>query len=526
MANGFVLPRGTTFTARIAPGEKTACRFRTARDVVLYPLEISDARLTAVPHDVAGLDRYVSPARPVRGALRIRLRTTDATRIADLQGLDRLPVYLSGDEQVASRLFELSHTAGVALLIGEPGRIGLPDHALSVVTSSPVLHEGLEPDQGLLPLSWSKSHGHNLLREYFACPGRFFFFTLTGLREGFSRIRGREVEIILLLDQPADRLASMVDAARFALFCTPVINLFPSRTDQLEIPVGGTDTLLVPSRVNPLDHEVFAVERIVAQDAPASKGLEFRPLFETRNNDQGNYGRSFTIRREQRLTSGFARINGTRTPYIGTEVFVSLVDQNDAPYGGNLCYMTGDVWLTNRDLPLLVARNGTNDLEGADEDVIDSVGLVRPPSPPRPPFGEREAPWRLIRQLNFNYLPFSHMDHRDGGKGLRDFVRLHLSGDDSEGRRQVEGLIGMKTRPVTRMLPGNGPLVFGRGTECVLTVDETGFSGSSPYLLGLILEHFLAHHASISSFTQMELHSMQRGLIARWPVRMGTQGDH
>ncbi len=118
------------------------------------------------------------------------------------------------------------------------------------------------------------------------------------------------------------------------------------------------------------------------------------------------------------------------------------------------------------------------------------------------------------------------MDHRDGGKGLRDFVRLHLSDGDTEGLRQIEGLIGMKTRPVTRMLPGNGPLVFGRGTECVLTVDETGFSGASPYLLGVILEHFLARHASISSFAQTELHSMQRGLIARWPVRMGKSGGH
>ncbi len=381
-ANGFVLPRGTPFRARVALGEKTACRFRSALDVVLYPLEISGAQLTAVPADIAGLDRYVSSDRPVRGALRIRLRTTNAAHIADLQGLDRLPVYLSGDEQVASRLFELLHAAGVALLMGEPGRVGAPGHPLSVVTSNPIVHEGLEADQGLLPLGWSKFHGHNLLREYFACPSRFFFFTLTGLKAGFSRIHSREVEIILLLDQPTDGLANLVDAAGFALFCTPVVNLFPGRTDQREIPLGGTDTLLVPSRISPLDHEVFAVERIVAQDAPTSKGLEFRPLFETLNSDQGNYGRYFAIRREQRLTSSSARMNGTRTPYIGTEVFVSLVDQNDAPYGGNLRYLTGDVWLTNRDLPLLVPRNGIDDLEGADEDVIDSVGLIRPPSAP------------------------------------------------------------------------------------------------------------------------------------------------
>jgi len=116
------------------------------------------------------------------------------------------------------------------------------------------------------------------------------------------------------------------------------------------------------------------------------------------------------------------------------------------------------------------------------------------------------------------------MDHREGGQGLRDLLRLFLSSDDRERQRQVDALIGVKTEPVNSMLPGNGPLVFGRGVECVLTVDETGFSGVSPYLIGLIIEHYMARHASINSFTQTELHSMQRGLVARWPMRIGTRG--
>jgi type VI secretion system protein ImpG len=83
----------------------------------------------------------------------------------------------------------------------------------------------------------------------------------------------------------------------------------------------------------------------------------------------------------------------------------------------------------------------------------------------------------------------------------------------------------VKTQPVSRKLPGKGPLVFGRGIECLLTVDESGFSGVSPYLFGLILEHFLMRHVSINTFTQTELHSMQRGRLMRWPVRMGARGS-
>lgn len=521
LAEGFRIARGSAFAARVPDGEQTACQFRSGQDVTLYPLEIVDARLTGVPPDIPSLDRYVPAHAQVLGALRLRLRTTGDANIADLKALDRLPIYLAGDEQVASHLFELLHTAGIASLTGVPGELG---RALHAVTSDAVVHEGLGPDEGLLPLIWSSFHGHNLLHEYFACPSRFYFFSLTGLEAGLARINGKEAEIVILLDRTPDALANLVDASRFALFCTPVVNLFRQRTDRIELSQAATEFHLVPSRLQPLDYEVFAVESMSGQVAATSKQLPFRPLYQTLNNDEGNYGRYFSIRRERRLMSDSARRYGTRTPYVGTETFVSLVDQNEAPYTEAIRYLSVDAWLTNRDLPSLVPRNGVTDLKVSESAPLVGIGLIRAPSAPKAPYAERDMAWRLIRQLNFNYLPLADLDHRAGGQGLRDLLRLFLTGEDESQQRQVESLVGVKTRPVTRRLPGGGPLVFGRGIECSLTVDESGFSGTSPYLFGLILEHYLARHVSINVFTQTELHSMQRGRVARWPVRMGSRG--
>ncbi|MEJ5173865.1 type VI secretion system baseplate subunit TssF, partial [Erwinia sp. MYb416] len=84
--------------------------------------------------------------------------------------------------------------------------------------------------------------------------------------------------------------------------------------------------------------------------------------------------------------------------------------------------------------------------------------------------------------------------------------------------------VGCKSEPVIRRIPGDGLLVYGRGVRCMLTVDEEGFSGISPYLFGLIMENYLARHAAINIFTETELHSMQRGLIARWGARPGRRG--
>ncbi|MEA7515204.1 hypothetical protein ONK27_25990, partial [Salmonella enterica subsp. enterica serovar Virginia] len=41
---------------------------------------------------------------------------------------------------------------------------------------------------------------------------------------------------------------------------------------------------------------------------------------------------------------------GTRTPYTGSEVFLSLVDQHEAPYPENLRHITVTAMVTNRDL--------------------------------------------------------------------------------------------------------------------------------------------------------------------------------
>jgi type VI secretion system protein ImpG len=103
-------------------------------------------------------------------------------------------------------------------------------------------------------------------------------------------------------------------------------------------------------------------------------------------------------------------------------------------------------------------------------------------------------------------------------------LRMFVQQDDRIGHQQVSSLMASHIAPVTRRLPASGPLVFGRGIECRLTVDEDGFSGISPYLFGLILEHYLARHVAINTFVQTRLHSMQRGEVALWPVRMGQRG--
>ena len=302
------------------------------------------------------------------------------------------------------------------------------------------------------------------------------------------------------------------------------MNLFPRRTDRLEVNTGQSEFHLLPDRSRPRDYEVFSVSEMVGQRFDGDVGVTFRPMFQTLNQDEGNHGKYFSLRREVRRESDSARKYGTRTAYTGTEIFVSLVDQHEAPYSETLRYLSVQALVTNRDLPRLIPRNGVSDLFVADSIPVVSVGLIRPPSAPIPAFAQGELAWRLVRQLGFNYLPLMDMDAREGAQALRDMLRLFVNTQDTVASRQISALIGSQVKPVTQRLPGAGPLVYGRGVQCTLTVDEEGFSGSSPYLFGVVLEHYLSRHVAINVFTQTKLESMQRGTIAQWPVRMGTRG--
>ncbi|MCX8958677.1 type VI secretion system baseplate subunit TssF [Erwinia psidii] len=520
LTRGYLVPKNSAFYTKILPGENSRCEFRNGQEVTLWPLKITEARLTSIPPDLPNLEKYrVSHAR-LKGALRIKLRLQGDQVFSQLEGLHELPLYIDGDESVVSHIFELVHTSNVAMII----RSGGTKEQDVIINQRPVAFEGLKPDQTLLPMAWNMFHGHNLIHEYFACRQRFYFFTLTQLGQALRLNHTNETELIILLDRLPQELIGHVEPSKFLLFCTPVINLFSKVVDRIEVNRALNSFHVVPDRSRPMDFEIFSINKVLGQQAEKSEEVVFNPLYQTRHCDYGNFGRYFSIQREARTKEETKRKYDTRTPYLGTEVFVSLVDQEEAPYADHIRYLTVEAMVTNRDLPRLISRNTSYDLSMNDAVPLLGATFICQPSAPRAPFALGESAWRLIRQLSFNYLPLSDMDHSLGGESLRNMLRLFLNSSDHQSTNQVNSLVGCKSEPVTRRLPSDGLLVYGRGVRCTLTVDEEGFSGISPYLFGLIMENYLSRHAAINIFTETQLHSMQRGLIASWQGRPGKRG--
>lgn len=514
---GYELPRHTILRGRMIKGEQTACEFRTGHAVTLWPLKITQAGIGPVPAEIAHAMPAV--ARQAKSAITIKLEAVGGARFSEMP-LDRLEFFLSGAELHALRVLELAvhHSVGTVCRSG-PGStariVPLGDEAIR--------HEGFDPDQALLPYDARSFQGYRLLHEYFAFPDRYLFFSVKNLRAAAAAMDGTTMEIVILLDRADSDLERLVDAWHFSLFCTPIINLVPRRSDRIPVGPGQHEHHAVIDRTRPRDFEIFTVERVTGHMSSGSEEREFRPFLGSFAADDGDFGSYFSLRREPRLVSDRARAQGTRTSYTGSEVYVSLVDQHDAPFPHSLRHITIDALCTNRDLPLLLPTGLESDFTLRVSAPVRAVRILRGPSRPYPALAEGALTWRLISHLGLNYLSLTDVDATQGAAALREMLDLYGNLADPAVRRQIQGVRSMALAPVFRRLPEPGPIVFGRGVEIALKIDEVAFSGSSPYLFGAVLEQFFSRHVSLNAFTEFALSSLQRGEIARWMPRIGRR---
>jgi type VI secretion system protein ImpG len=506
LKQGFLVPRGSAMRSVLGKGDNTACEYRTAHDVTLWPIELVEAKFSTR----AGIDARL-PAN-VKAALRLRLCTSGGIAWRDLP-LDRLCLHLRGADNVPVRIYE-TILAGVAgVLVGQ-----------QLLPKSSVQPIGFDEREALLPSGARTFQGYRLLQEYFAFPQRYQFVELTGLRPALALCADNQIDITILLNRADAQLEQSLDSANFALHCTPAINLFQRRADRINVTDEQLEYHVLVDRTRPMDYEVFQVDAVTGYGSGPGSEQAFRAFYTARDIGALHQDKAFyQVRREKRTVSQRQRRDGPRSSYLGSEAFISIVDAAEAPYSQDLRQLGLSVWCTNRDLPLSMPLG-----VGKTDFILDSgaplvaVRCVAGPSQPHPSFAEGSMAWRLLNQLSLNYLSLVDTDAERGAVALRELLALYCHPGDSSSERQVEGVRSIAATPVTRRMPSPGPIAFGRGIELTVTLDDAAFEGTGAFLLGAVLSRFFAQYVSLNSFTETVVRTVARGDIMRWPPMGGV----
>lgn len=517
LATGLKIARGSVMASQAGKAGSTVCEFRSAHDVTVWPIEITQVEYFTHASD---LPMAALPAwRRYKSGLRMRLQATAGLDFSQLQ-LNDLRLHCAGVDEMAYRLFELvcGHTMGVIAL---PTRRPAAWH--DALDPDMVQATGYESDQALLPPTLAGFDGYRLLQEYFAFPQRFLFFDLQGVGEVLRQRGGTEIDIVLLFDRADAGLSQTVDASSLALNCVSAINLTERRCDRIHITGETSEFHVVPDRTRPMDFEVYSVTEVLGYGVGVNNEWRFLPFYNAFHTEAPGHNAYYALQRQPRLLSSVQQREGPRTSYVGSEVFLSVVDANEAPFPADLRQIGVRALCTNRDLPVLMPTGGAKDLTLSQSAPLKGITVIKGPSRPQPALRDEAICWKLINQLSLNQLSLTDTDAEHGAAALREILRLYAPAGDAAAQKQIDGVRNVGLTPVVRRLPMRGPITFGRGVQVDVEVDDLAFEGGSAFLLGCVLERFVSRHVSMNGFTLTRVRSPARGGILEGRPLVGAR---
>ena len=462
---GYRVPRHTVLVARTASGE--TCRMRTAWDNVLWPLSITDVRLSGASN------------------LCLKINCTEGLTLNEL-ALDSLRLHLHGDWMSTMPLYDLLVSAVVGVEVTDAEGIvhHLPRSAWREV--------GYENDQAVLPNPPHAATAYGLLQEYFSFPGKFHFFDVTGLAGRLGS--GSKFELRLKLDRGARGLRGL-DSQSFKLGCVPIVNLFNRTSEPITIDHRHHEYLLVGDRQFESSTEVHSILSVVASDPDAERpqripsfGALDTPPLGTTLGEANHPGVFWSARREASLRANIS----------GSDMFLSFVDPNNTRSTPSEPVVFAHLLCTNRRLASQLRPQARLRAENVSS-ALQITCLYEPSEQRDPPLAGATL-WRLVSLLRLNHQ--SLVGGHNGVQTLRDMLTL-FSSNSARDLAQIKGVRSLEARSVTARLGTDAWRGFCRGTEVQLDFDETAFVGGSPLLLSAVLARFFALYTTVNSFVRL-----------------------
>ena len=516
LAGGAKIARGTQIRSVPAEGTSTACVFTTAHDHTLWPIELTEAEYIDGRGELVAAG--VTAGKEARAAIRLRLSRFGGAPLGELD-LDQISLFVGANGSTGWKLHELLCGDCSAVVARSTDRRA--DWVLPL--NGGIKQRGLSRDDALLPTPRRSLDAYRLLQEYFALPDRFYFADVLGLGGAMARVDGDSIDLYILLRNGNPDVAANVTLDAFRLNCVPAINLFEKRCDRARITPSDSETHIVVDRTAPLDYEVVSLLSVTGISGTGGDDQPFRPFYSADEFTAASGGSNafYSQSRKMRQRTEKERLKGTRTNYLGSDMYLTLVDMTQAPWPASLNQLASRAMVSNRDLPMLLPTGGDKVFHLPGGGPVSSISTPVPPTRPRPTLAQGESAWRLISSLSLNYLSLVDTEHGTGAEALRELIGLYAPTGDRSVQKQLEGIIAVESRPIVRRMSDGMLSTAVRGLEIAITCDEDYFEGSGPFLLATVLQQFFANYVSLNSFTETVLKTPQRGEVARWHPEKG-----
>jgi type VI secretion system protein ImpG len=124
---------------------------------------------------------------------------------------------------------------------------------------------------------------------------------------------------------------------------------------------------------------------------------------------------------------------------------------------------------------------------------------LTPPTSPVPPPAEGNVLWAMLAHLCLNYLPLAD------ASTLRSLLLVYLpektdSPLPGANKKRIDSIVSLEAKAMDYLWKGR-PV---RGTDILLTLDESGFSNTGDmHLFAMVLASFMHEYSAINSFARV-----------------------
>lgn len=477
-----------------------SCRFRTAYDVTLAPMRIAAARYrpsasapanASLPPDTSGL---------------IAVTFASASTAAGLHAIapPTIRLHLHGQREVVTALtdtFLLRATQAFVEADGSGRWIALD--------RLPIAAAGFGPNDALIDEGSDASAPFRLLAEYFAFPDKFEFIDLDAAAMLAAAGRCKTLTLYVAVgglhdDSWAGQRVAQLNERHLKLFCTPVVNLFPTKAEPIKIdPLthAYTVTPKVQKSSEASDVEVYSVDAVYPEKQSASSPSAFQPFFGLMHGSAAALSGPYWVAR----TEEDIERRGSRAAKLA---FVGLDGQ---PAAVPVPQVALDVTCTNRNLPAtLPYGSATGDLVVEGGSVAGRLVLLRRPTESVRAQHSNGSLWRLLAQFTPHAMALSTEGLDEIKRLLRQYAALSPA-----PARHIDGIAFVGSRSTMQWIVMDPCPSLVRGIEVTLAVDEPAFSGSSISAFIDVMDRFFAPFAPQNSFVQLVVVSKATGAVLR-----------